>query len=110
MDNNKQWYYLDKDRNITGPLNGDALLQLVAAGVISNETLVAVAGTQAWVPYLHVDSLDLPSDSWNPREDVPSAVVGGFTPQATAVPAADVGRTRIAGSHKRWKLSRQARC
>lgn len=70
MTNSNEWYYLDKDRQIAGPVNHDTLRQLAAAGVISDETLVAVAGSSDWVPFLHVDSLDLQSDTRNPREDV----------------------------------------
>ena len=71
MDSNKDWYYLDGDNQVTGPLTRDALSQLVAAGVISDQTLVAVAGTENWAPFLHVDSLDLQNDTPVERDGSP---------------------------------------
>ena len=54
MDSSREWYYLDGNNQVAGPLTGDALRQLVAAGVITDQTLVAEAGTEKWVEYRHV--------------------------------------------------------
>lgn len=48
MDNSKEWYYLDGNNQVTGPLTGDALRQLTSVGAITDQTLVAEAGTEEW--------------------------------------------------------------
>lgn len=64
MKDSDKWYWQGADQKPVGPFDIDALRQLAAAGVISDQTLVAAAGSNDWVTYSQVDM-------WDPREDAP---------------------------------------
>lgn len=100
MDSNKDWYYLDGNNQVTGPLTRDALSQLVAAGVISDQTLVAVAGNNDWVEFRNVSFATSSIGSETMTSDTvvtgastagPDLTSGGIQPRAKSGP-------------KQWKL------
>jgi len=45
----KTWYYLTADQNVQGPIRSQAVLELLANGTFTDETLIAEDGTNEWV-------------------------------------------------------------
>jgi hypothetical protein len=61
MNDNDKWYWQDADQKPVGPFDRGALRQLFAAGMITDDTLVAKVGTDEWMPLAFAGHLNPPT-------------------------------------------------
>ena len=75
----KQYYYLSPDRTQQGPVSGDSLYALLAAGVVNANTLVWCEGMSGWQALGTV----LPPSSPSPTQPAPYHAPQQYAPYGT---------------------------
>ena len=71
MKDDDRWYWQDADQKPVGPFDRSALRQLFAAGVVTDDTMIARVGTEEWMPLAFVGPLNGPvtqDDDGDPSE------------------------------------------
>lgn len=97
----KQYYYLSPDRTQQGPVSGDRLYALLAAGVVNANTLVWCEGMSGWQALGTV----LPPSSPSPAQPAPYRAPQQYAPYGTPQQVSPYGAPRQSWAPQQARLS-----